>query len=598
MFAWIYPAVFLLSFLIYSPTLQYEFVLDDDLVCAKNKYVQSGIEGIPGCFTHSWYFGFTGTLDRYYRPLMLSSLALDRSILGASPAGFHFSNVCLFALFNMLLFYLLLQMFGKKNWLLAIMITGIFIVHPIHSEVVANIKSRDELLAYGALMGMLIMLFKHFKKPNGIFLFLSMCFYGTAMLSKESAFAFLGLVPLFMYFFSFDGFRKIISITVGYLGIAVIILYIRSLYTDPNPKDFSIIDNSLIAINNPVSQFSTAISMLGKYFYMLVFPFRLSYDYSFDQIPAIPYYHYKSLTSWALLAGLTWFVIKQLPKRHIAALGILFFGMCFSITSNVFFLTGSSFAERFMFIPSIGFCIVAGSLLTNLIRQSDSVQRIAGVLISILIFTSFSFTLLKRLPDWKSDQHLFESGIRTAPNSARTQSFYGKSLYDRALVVSDPSIKRVNLEKSIVHFKKSIEIHPGFSETYLHLAAAYEQNNQLEMAEETYINGFQSDSTYYPALVNLGVLYLKKERLAEGITVLEQADALKPDYIIIQKNLGIAYLHAGQIDNAIPLFEKVLKKEYNIPNLSSLVQAYRVKGDIDKAISYDLEIKRLMQLEK
>ena len=69
-------------------------------------------------------------------------------------------------------------------------------------------------------------------------------------------------------------------------------------------------------------------------------------------------------------------------------------------------------------------------------------------------------------------------------------------------------------------------------------------------------------------------------------------------YIIIQKNLGIAYLQAGQIDNAIPLFEKVLKKEYNIPNLSSLVQAYRAKGDIDKAISYDLEIKRLMQLEK
>lgn len=595
---WIYVAIFLLSFLLYAESIGHSFVLDDDLVCAKNSFVQSGIKGIKDCFTHSWYYGFAGSKDRYYRPLMLSSLALDSSLFGTSPKGYHFTNVFLYALFNSILFYLMLLIFGKENWLKAIIATGLFVIHPIHTEVVANIKSRDEILAFGALLGMLIMLFKFFQKNNGAYLFVSIVCYGLAILSKESAYAFLGLVPLILYYFSLYNTRQILIVTAGYLSLAIIALYLRTFFIDPSPEAFGIIDNSLIAISNPISRFATSIGMLGHYFYLLVFPFQLSFDYSYNQIPAIPWYHWKSIGTLFLLFCLGLLIFKQIRKQNLIVFGILFFGICFVITSNIFFLTGSSFAERFLFIPSLGYCIAVGYMLGTLIVHRDAGQYATGILILIVFVLSYCYKVIDRVPVWKSDQRLFSTGINTAPNSTRTQSFYGKSYYDRALSLADQKLKKKYLDKAIEHYNKSIAIYPGFTETYQHLAAAYEANQQIALAEKTYKSGLETNSNYFPALVNLGVLYLKQERVNEGIQALERANDLKPDHMVIHRNLGIAYQKNMEFDKAINMFEWLLEREYSIPNLGNLVQIHRAKGEIDKAIYYDQEIKKLKQLEK
>jgi Tfp pilus assembly protein PilF len=447
-------------------------------------------------------------------------------------------------------------------------------------------------------MGMLILAYKFIQKNKGIYLLASIMFYGLAILSKESSYAFLGIIPLFLYYFSDFKGRKIILVSSAYLGLALMMLYLRSLFVDPSPVAFEVIDNSLIAIESPITRLATAIGMIGHYFYLLVFPFPLSFDYSFNQIPAIPWYHWKCLSTIALLLIMAWFIVKEIPKKNIVVFGLLFFGISFVITSNIFFLTGASFAERFLFIPSIGFCIAAGHMIYFLLSNRDTAQYSAGILICIVIGSSYTYKLIDRVPDWKSDTTLFSTGIRTAPNSSRAQSFYGKSFFDRALHLTDQALKNQYLDTAIIHFKKSISIYPEFTETYQHLAAAYEQAGKIDLAEESYRKGFSTNTSYYPALVNLGVLYLNQDRIDEGIEVLEKANALKPDHLIINKNLGIAYQKKGAFDLAIKKFEFVLEKEYSIPNLGSLVEIYRAKGEIEKAIAYDQEIKKLMQLKK
>ena len=94
--------IFIFAFLLYSNTISDDFtyVLDDDLVCAKNDYVQDGLSRLDDIFTHSWYYGFSGTPDRYYRPMMLAGLAMDTSFFGGGPKVHHFMNVLYLSLIH------------------------------------------------------------------------------------------------------------------------------------------------------------------------------------------------------------------------------------------------------------------------------------------------------------------------------------------------------------------------------------------------------------------------------------------------------------------------------------------------------------------
>ena len=96
---WPALAVFAFAFLLYANTIEHGYVLDDDLVCNKNRYVQEGFSGLGDIFTHSWYYGFASTPDRYYRPMMLAGFAVENAVLGNEPSTYHLMNVFFFGAF-------------------------------------------------------------------------------------------------------------------------------------------------------------------------------------------------------------------------------------------------------------------------------------------------------------------------------------------------------------------------------------------------------------------------------------------------------------------------------------------------------------------
>ena len=142
---WYATGIFALAVVLYANTFRHGYVLDDDLVCAKNTYVQEGISGMGKIFSHSWYHGFTGVEDRYYRPVMLTSLAIDNTMFG--PDSHHVINVLIYGVSCALLYVLWVYLVGHVYTWLPLVAALLFAAHPLHTEVVANIKSRDELLA-------------------------------------------------------------------------------------------------------------------------------------------------------------------------------------------------------------------------------------------------------------------------------------------------------------------------------------------------------------------------------------------------------------------------------------------------------------------
>jgi tetratricopeptide (TPR) repeat protein len=583
--------IFLFAFLLYANTIDHGFVLDDDLVCKKNAFVQAGIGGIKDIFTHSWYYGFSGTTDRYYRPMMLAGFAIEKQLFGNSPSFYHFFNVFEYALGCVFLFFTMRLLFEKKFFLPILAATLLFAAHPLHTEVVANIKSRDEIYAFLGMLGVIYAIVQYHRKGNIIYFIIALLSYFFAILSKEGALSILGLVPLVLYFFTKTSLSKIVWQTFYFGLIAGIYFFIRGQVIDPNPTPFETIDNSLFAIDNFWGQRATAIGMLGKYFQLLVFPHPLSFDYSYNTFPESGWTDTKVLASLAVSIGLILLAIKGLHKRSIYSFTILFFAITFAITSNIFFSIGATFAERFMFIPLLGFCVTVVFLLNHFFLESRNYSPNTFIGITGIILLLYSTKTITRNTVWESDDTLYETGIITAPNSSRTQSFYGVTQYRKALAETNLAKKKELLKVAVEYLKKSIEIYPGFTETYHHLALVYEAQNNNPLAIEAYKTAIKTNAAYFPAMTNLGVLFYKLKNYNQAENYLKQSLLIAPNNVITNRSLGLIYKATNRFKEAEIHFKNALDAQYNDTHLFDLVELYKAMGDLETAVFYDKKIK-------
>ena len=141
-----YLIILAASFVVYGNTISHDFVLDDDVVYRYNRYVQSGLKGVPDILSHGFLHGFNARNDQSYRPVVLVVFAVEHALFGNNPNALHFLNIMYYGLLCCLLYYLLNLLMPQKNEWLLLFIVLLYLTHPIHTEVVANIKGRDEIL--------------------------------------------------------------------------------------------------------------------------------------------------------------------------------------------------------------------------------------------------------------------------------------------------------------------------------------------------------------------------------------------------------------------------------------------------------------------
>ncbi|MEM7104552.1 MAG: tetratricopeptide repeat protein [Bacteroidota bacterium] len=197
---WISLAVFGIAFILYANTLGHDYILDDAIVITKNERVQEGVSGIPDLFNR---YRSNQLIDQYgFRPIVLTTFAIEYELFGLNPMAGHFANVFLFGLLSVLVFWVQIMLFGKKHLWAILAVTSLFVFHPIHTEVVANIKSRDEILA---LTFGLLALYQGLKFLKSLVIWRllgSISFFILAVLSKEHAVIFAVVIPLAALLFS------------------------------------------------------------------------------------------------------------------------------------------------------------------------------------------------------------------------------------------------------------------------------------------------------------------------------------------------------------------------------------------------------------
>jgi len=546
--------VFLLLFaLVYANTLKHEFVLDDVIVITGNKFTKKGFAGIGDIMTHDAFVGAYGEALELtggrYRPLSIVTFAVEHAFFGSNPFVGHLGNMVLFALTGLMIFVVLMRILPEDNgnWI-PFLVAALFIVHPIHTEVVANIKSRDEIMA---LLFLLITLLLSLKRLPVFTYLLAPLAYFLALLSKENAITFLAIFPLTWYLFQQKSLKKIARAMVPYLVIAGVYLWMRATYAGMvgDRVTADIMDDPYLGASF-LEKYATITYTIGKYLSLMIFPYPLSSDYSFNQIPLMSWSNLKVIGSLLLTIGMIVLPIWKLKEQPLLALGITIFFASFSVVSNMFFNVGTSMAERFVYIPSLGIIIAIVSLVYPYIHKvkdgRHSIPR--GMALPLIIVLSLaSVATWERNKAWKSNYTLYAADALTVPNSARIHLYFGIELISEFNKTKD----RATLQKAIAEISESARINPKFHHAHYNLAVAHEKAEDYDAAIVSYNNVLLVQPQHIKTNLNLGLLYGRiKNDLDKSIFYFSKLRNSSYRRVDLYDNLGIAYGMKGDLQRA------------------------------------------------
>jgi TolA-binding protein len=560
--------IFFFSFLLYVNTVGHGYVLDDDVVYLKNSLVQKGIAGIKDIFTHSFIYGFTGFNDQSYRPLVQVIFAFEKSLFGNNPHVQHFINALLFAVCSWLVFCLAHRMFYFVQPVevvslkvpFAFFIALLFAAHPIHTESVANIKGRDEIVHFIFIVLSLLFAFRYATEKNKKHLWISAFLFFCALLSKEMAVTFLLLIPLTVFLFAPLSFKNVVFMSLPFLGMFVLYFVIRKSVLDvvTFQEKMKVVNNALAAATTHGDRIATALFILGIYVKLLFFPYPLSWDYSYNQIPITSFSDWKTISITLLFLAVMvfslfvlWKRIKQetvekIPVHIVFSFCVLFFFISMSVVSNIFILIGATLGERFLFTPSLAFC-VAVPFFANRLGKTF-------LLVITGIFTVFfSYLTVERNKDWASNFTLFESGVKAAPNSSRVQSAMGSAYREIAEKEQDLTKRKELFQKALSHYLRATKILPENTE----------------------------------ALYNAGVTYYNLGNKEEALRMYLQTLSISPEQVNAANNAGVIYFERGEYETARKYFEHVLRYQSNNSDaLGNIGAIHHNRGNYEEAIKY------------
>jgi len=391
--------------LAYGNILPNQFTMDDGLYVLSNSQVtEPSLHALLS----------TNQISNTFRPVTYATMALNWALGGPEPAGFHLLNLLLHAGVVWLMYLLLQEIFGKssRGKTIAFAAALLFAVHPIHTEAVASVPGRAEMLAAGFLLAAWIL---HLRDRE---IFALLCF-ALALLSKESAVAFLPLVLLGDY--AIGRWKP----RLRYAWIAgTTLVYLGLLWKMQGGRfglaRISLMDNPLAHIS-PVWRILNALQVAWKYVGLHFYPAVLSCDYSFNQIPMYRDLRHTlpaALAAVAVVALWMWALRKRQTGWALAG-GIYL--AAFATTANILVPTGTIMGERLAYLPSVGFCLLLALAFSWLVERRRTLAW--GVLMVVLL--ALAARTAVRNTDWKNNLALYSSAVRAVPNSSKMHSNLG-----------------------------------------------------------------------------------------------------------------------------------------------------------------------------
>ena len=430
--------IFLFSFVLFSPSLTNDFVWDDVEVISKSQvsFEASDIINVivPPVDNNK--------RARYYRPAVYTSMTADRGLWGVSPLGFHLSNLLFFSVSAVLFYFMalvLLKGFNKDYLEPAAFVSAlIFVVHPVHVESVSWVAGRTDVIC--GLFFFLAVICHVLSMSRIWLLILTALSFSLALLSKEVAVSFPALVLVYDLLSGRLARRSSVLRYGVYIAVLALYFYLRG-------RDFvnipevgeAVLSKGASRINTGAEGVSSvsdaavyleAIKTLANstllYFNKLIFPYNL--NAFITKVPKEFYYTIASFFLAAVLAAVSYLSIKR--KENVTALCIFWVLITLSpsLVLAVYPIASTPIAERYLYIPSAGFCLLLGYLLTRAGSRSE-LRRLAWSA-GVIVVLAFTVLTLQRQIVWHDNLALWEDASRKSPYHPLPHSNYGLALFE------------------------------------------------------------------------------------------------------------------------------------------------------------------------
>ncbi|MFN8548878.1 MAG: tetratricopeptide repeat protein [Candidatus Eisenbacteria bacterium] len=451
--AWRLFAVLFAAFLPYLPALRCGFVFDDHGLLEAGPAVKAPGPG-PAWTLPYWPGQPEAGL---FRPWTTMSYWLDHRLFGLSPPAFHATNVALHLAVTLLAYLLLLRLFPRREG--ATLATALlFAVHPLHTEAVTQIVGRAELWAALGAVGAYLALLHAVDsagRARAAWSALSTLAFFVGLFSKESAIGMLALPLVHALFAGRDRFpaggpeapgRARSFLLLGSLWllpvVALFAARLRVLGHLFGLSNVSEMDNLLMHVA-PGTRTLAALGYQWLLLERLLFPLRLSADYSFRQLtPTVAW----QLAGVAFLVGaLVFATVVWRRKDAPLTFGVIFLLAAGLLTSNILIPIGTIMGERLAYLPSLGSIWIAVELAQRIAswrwRASGEHWSRAGLIALLTILVALGARTAVRCGDWKDDLSLFSATARTSPRSGKAHSNLAITLirlerYDEALAAA------------------------------------------------------------------------------------------------------------------------------------------------------------------
>jgi len=514
-----------------------------------------------------------------YRPLTVFSYALNYRVSGLSATAFHVTNILLHAGTSLVLFLFAGELLGSAA--AAFVAASVFAVHPIHVEAVTGVVGRAEILvALFALLALWVGRKATVAAAAGAGLF-----YLLGLFSKESAITLPALFALYDWTrreqLRESGLLTLKALAPRYAALAgALAIYLA--FRLNAVTEHALAWTGWLGVP-AYARVLTANRVLVEYVGLFIWPRTLLPDYWVTDVPiARSLTDVPALISSILLGGLILLLATKLRRQKTLVFSVAWFLVTILPASNLFFATGLGKAERILYLPSVGLCLVLGWAVLSL-EAWPRIRRGALTVALPVALLALGARSIRRNQDWRDTFTLASASLAVSPHS-----FLMNSLVARELVARGDARQAVPLLEEVIRQT------PNKAKGYALLGAAYYFDKQTERAVAEFTRALQLDPKNVDALNDLGVVYLDRGNGGEALKWFNAAITAAPQHADAHINRGLLYQSAGQIEPAIQDFRAAIAIDSTRPEAhNDLGTAYGRSGRITEAAAEFREALRL-----
>lgn len=559
-----------------------------------------------------------------YRPLCVLTFRWNYAIHQLEPMGYHVVNVVLHGVVTVMFMRMCNRFLTRATSFFAAML---FAVHPIHTEAVSGVVGRAETLSAIFFLASFVTYAKCTQRrlrQGWRQLLLTGFLAMAAMLCKEQGITVIGVCCIYEVFVVqklrlqdvlhpyksllsakggalSPGMRDALLRMVFLLGVAGGLLMARMRVMGAQLPVFTRFDNPASVAPTPSRQL-TYNYLLALNAWLMLFPCNLCCDWTMGTIPLIEsLWDARNLTTLAFYSGillLAWISLTAEPQRaRLAVISLALLVLPFLPASNLFFPVGFVIAERILYTPSMGFCMLVAQGL-NLINRKRCFQKLVWTSVAILLLAHTTKTVLRN-KDWESEYTIFMAGLRVNQRNAKLFNNVGHALESQE-----------RFEEALTYFHKAVSVQPDDIGAHINVGRTHYNLKMFKEAEEAYVKaknllprprpGEHYQARIAPNHLNVfvslaNVISRNVTRLAEADALYRQAISMRADYTQAYINRGDVLIKMNRTREAQEVYEKALQFDSSNPDIYynlgvvflELGKATQALAYLDKALQFD-----------